>query len=123
MSQVKQFRFLDFPVYKESQVLYKEIVILTRPFPRVHWELADQLRRCCLSVCLNIAEGSAKYSDKEFKRFLEMSSGSLSEAVACLNIALENNIVSNEQFEKYLELATIIGKQLGGLIKKLRSTT
>ena len=68
---MKNFRFLEFPVYIASKQFYAFVIDLTQPFPRQFWELGDQLRRAALSISLNIAEGSAKYSDKEFRR-LEM---------------------------------------------------
>jgi four helix bundle protein len=119
---MKTFRFLDFPVYQDSKQLYKHIVELSKKFPREHWELADPLRRAALSVCLNIAEGSAKYSDKDFKRFLENALGSINESVACLDIALDNLLISQDYFNEVLERAESVTKQLGGLSKKLRSS-
>lgn len=120
---MRTFRFLDFPVYKDSKLFYKKVLNLTNKFNREHWELGDQLRRAALSVCLNIAEGSAKYSDKDFKRFIETALGSINECVACLDIAQENKLITIQQFTILLEEAENITKQLGGLSKKLRSTT
>ncbi|MEW6499396.1 MAG: four helix bundle protein [Cyanobacteriota bacterium] len=95
---------------------------LSKRFSREHWELADQLRRAALSVCLNIAEGSAKFSDKDFKRFVENSLGSINESLACLDIALDNSLITHDSFENVKVLAESIAKQLGGLAKKLRSS-
>lgn len=86
----------------------------------MYYELGDQLRRASLSVCLNIAEGSAKYSDKEFHRFLEIAMGSINESLACFDIALEQKLIERKQFENLFEQATSISKQLGGLEKYLR---
>ena len=119
---MKTFRFLDFQVYTDGKVLYKNVVAITRKFPREHWELADQLRRAALSVCLNIAEGSAKFSDRDFKRYVENSLGSINESLACLDIALDNLLISKLSFEESKLLAESIAKQLGGLSKKLRKT-
>ena len=116
------FRFLDFKVYKDGKVLYKKVVETTKKFPREYWELADQLRRAALSVCLNIAEGSAKFSDRDFKRYVENSLGSINESLACLDIALDNNLITSSSFEECRLIAESIAKQLGGLSKKLRST-
>jgi len=33
---MKTFRFLDFQVYKDSKLLYKRIVAITKLFPREH---------------------------------------------------------------------------------------
>ena len=119
---MKTFRFLEFPVYQDGKSFYKRIVAITKKFPREHWELADQLRRAALSICLNIAEGSAKYSDKDFKRYVENALGSINESVAALDIALDNALISNSYFDEAIVLAESITKQLGGLAKKLRSS-
>lgn len=116
------FRFLKFPVYLESKLLYQHCYLLAHTFTRENLSLADQLRRAALSICLNIAEGSGKYSDKEFKRYLENALGSVSEVVACLDIARENKQISEKIFEELRSHAESITKQLGGLSKKLRST-
>lgn len=119
---MKTFRFLEFQVYKDGKLLYKKVVEVTKKFPREHWELGDQLRRAALSVCLNIAEGSAKFSDKDFKRYVENALGSINESVACLDIALDNSLITKSSFSEIEVLAESITKQLGGLSKKLRST-
>lgn len=115
------FRFLDFPVYKESKQLHREIVQLTKLFPREYWELADQIRRSSLSVCLNIAEGSAKRSDKDFNRFLEHALESINETVAGVDIALNEKLINLEKFQLLLQKAEKVTKQLGGFSKKLLS--
>ena len=120
---MQTFRFLNFKVYQDGKVLYKKVVSIAKKFPREHWELADQLRRAALSVCLNIAEGSAKFSDRDFKRYVGNSLGSINESLACLDIALDNHLITKSSFEEYRMLADSIAKQLGGLSKKLRSSS
>ena len=120
---MKTSRYLEFPVYKDSKSFYKKCVLLTRDFRRDFWELKDQLIRAALSVPLNIAEGSAKYSDKDFKRFVENSLGSINECLACLDNAFDNKMISGKDFESLKFEAESIAKQLGGLAKKLRSSS
>ena len=119
---MKTFRFLDFKVYADAKLFYKKCILLTKTFTRDYWELKDQLIRAALSVCLNIAEGSAKYSDKDFKRFLENSLGSINECMACLDIAYDINLISPMEFNNFINEAESITKQLGGLIRKIRSS-
>ncbi len=120
---MRTFRYLEFPVYKDSKSFYKRCILLTRNFRHDFWELKDQLLRAALSVALNIAEGSAKYSDKDFKRFIENSLGSINECLACLDIAFENGLISGKDFESLKVEAESIAKQLGGLAKKLRNSS
>ncbi len=119
---METFRFLKFPVYQESKLFYKSCCVLTRSFSREFWELGDQLRRAALSSCLNIAEGSAKYSDKDFHRFIEIALGSINESVACLDIAKDTKLVTEAKFTELSDAALSITKQLGDLAKKLRSS-
>lgn len=115
------FRFLDFQVYKESKQFYKNIVIKTKTFPITYWELADQMRRSALSVCLNIAEGSAKRSDKDFNRFIENALGSINETVAGLDISYSENLLDKQTFYEQIAVGESITKQLGGFSRKLLS--
>lgn len=119
---MKTFRYLDFSVYKDSKIYYRKCLSITENFPRKYWELKDQLIRAALSVSLNIAEGSAKYSDKDFKRYLENSLGSINECFACIDIAFENELITNDDFSNLKILSESITKQLGGLVRKLRNS-
>ena len=117
---METFRFRNFPVYQAAKQLFKSIVKLSRGFSRDYWELADQMRRCSLSICLNIAEGSAKRSDKDFNRYLENALGSVNELMACLDISHDEGLLDDESFRQFGLQVTEITKQLGGLSRKLR---
>lgn len=113
---MKTFRFLEFPVYKASKKFYLYI----RSFDsRLYKEkaLQDQLNRSALSVILNIAEGSAKKSDKEFAKFLETSAASMNEVVACLDIMQINGLLTSDEFSQAKEESNIIVKQLVVFLK------
>lgn len=118
---MKTFRFLDFTVYQDSKKFYKIIISVTEMFNSKHKDLVHQLIRAALSVCLNIAEGSAKKSDKDFNRYIEHSLGSINESVAAIDIAYDNNLITISSYEEIKNLAENIAKQLGGLSKKLKT--
>lgn len=119
---MENFRFLKFQVYSDSKLFFKNCIKATQSFSRPYWELGEQLRRAALSVCLNVAEGSAKYSDKEFHRFLEIAQGSMNESLACCDIAKDHKLITIDQYHTLSELAMNIARQIGGLSKKVRET-
>lgn len=115
------FRFREFKVYKDAQVFRAGIYQLTKKFPKDEmFGLTSQVRRAANSIILNIAEGSNRESDLDFKRFLNISLTSLEEVVACLDIALDENFITTKEHLEKLEAAETLGKQLLGFIKKLR---
>lgn len=60
--------------------LCNEVFRVTKNFPKVEmYSLTSQINRSAISVPSNITEGSSRKSSKEFKRFLEISLGSLFE--------------------------------------------
>jgi len=119
---MRTFRFLDFQVYINAKDFHYKIVDIIKTFPREYFYLADQLKRSSLSIVLNIAEGSAKRSDKDFNRYLENSLGSVNEALACLDVALSINLIKREKFSELMINAESIKKQLGGFSRKLLSS-
>ena len=114
------FRYRKFKVYQDALIFHKKVVHLVKRFPGEYRHVADQLRRAALSVLLNIAEGSAKESDKDFNRFIAMSLGSINEIVSCFEVALAEKLISQSEFADVESDALEICNQLGGLSKKLR---
>ncbi len=116
------FRFKNFNVYKGSQQFRKEIYELSRKFPKEElFVLTSQIRRAVLSICLNIAEGSNRASDIDFARFLNNSLTSLEEVIACLDTALEEKYITKNEYDDYFNKAKILGRQLLGFSKKLKT--
>ena len=70
-----------FEAYTVALELYQECEKL--PMNRI---LRDQLSRASLSICLNLAEGSAKPGMKEKRRFYAIAFGSCREVQALLGI-------------------------------------
>lgn len=115
---MKTFRFLDFKVYSDAKVYYKGILVVSESIES--YSFKDQIRRAALSIVLNIAEGSAKNSDKDFARFLEISIASLNEVVACLDVMKDLGRLDEEKYKHFFDKSEELAKQLGGFIKKLK---
>lgn len=110
--------------YKELKVWQKSISIadtiyeLTKLFPNEEkFGLVTQMRRACISMSSNIAEGAGKSSTKDFIRFLEISNGSSYELDTQIIICKNQNYITNEQFEKISHDLVEFQKMLFALIK------
>jgi len=92
--------FKEFKVWQKGRTLVKDIYSLTDTFP--DWEkfgIISQLRRCVISVCSNIAEGSGRNTEKEFLNFLKISRGSSFELESLLTLSLDLQYVFEKEFE------------------------
>lgn len=78
------------------------------------------MRRAAVSIPSNIAEGAARFSQKEFAQFLNVAGGSLSEVDTQIEIAANLGYLTLDQKES-LDLKMIsISRKLSGLINKVR---
>lgn len=116
------FRFREFPVYKDSRVLRKELKELSKlKFPKEEdFVLRQQLWRALDSIILNIAEGSDRHSDKDFSHFLNTALGSINEVVGCLDCALDDNYITIDEHSQYLKESENIVRQLKAFLSKVR---
>ena len=81
--------------------------------------LKDQLRRASLSIVLNIAEGSSRFSKADRKNFFVISRGSTFESVAVFD-TIKSGIIDNEILSKLKAIAEEISKMLFVMIRQLQ---
>lgn len=79
--------------------------------------LTSQLRRAALSVVANIIEGHARNSRNEFRHFLSIALGSLSEVEYYLEFSLRRKYLTNSQFDKVEDIRNRCGQLLWKLYK------
>lgn len=79
------------------------------------------MRRATLSIPLNIAEGAARTSSKEFVRFLDIAIGSIAELDTLFLICYELEFISELEFDGLNNKLDVIGKMVYGLKKKILS--
>lgn len=107
------------PLYVKSDALAKGIYEVTNSFPKhEQYGMTSQIRRAGLSVVLNIVEGFARQSPKDYRRFLIISFGSLKEVKYLLEFSLHQNYVSKEGFDKLFTLTEEVAKILWSIIHK-----
>lgn len=80
---------------------------VTSAFPtEERYGLTSQTRRAAFSAAANIAEGSAKRGRKEFRRYLNISLGSLAEVAYGLMLARELSLLKDETWAEVDGLRT-----------------
>ncbi|HLR26761.1 MAG TPA: four helix bundle protein [Fodinibius sp.] len=104
-------------VWKVSMGLTANIYTVTNTFPKSElYGLTSQLRRASVSVPSNIAEGSARSSAKERRRFYEISRSSLVEIDTQIEIALRLGYISTSDIERMEEQINHTFAMLSNLI-------
>ena len=106
--------------WRLSFAFLKDVYVITRHFPiEEKFGLVSQLRRAAVSVPANIAEGAARQTRKEFRRFLFFSSGSISELDTLLQLSFELGFIDKNSTDTLLKKLDSITKLVLGLKKSL----
>ena len=108
--------------WQKAVEFVSEIYRATQTFPREEmYGLTNQLRRAAISVPSNIAEGQARYSRREFYRFLTLARGSLAEIETQIRIAESLGYLTSATAEILLSKAAELGRILNGLIASTKA--
>jgi four helix bundle protein len=92
--------FRKLTIWSDAITVVKNVYKLTATFPpEEKFGLMSQSRRCAISIPSNIAEGSGRNSDKDFRRFLSISLSSSYELETQLIVANELDMLSSHKYK------------------------
>jgi four helix bundle protein len=115
--------FRNLKIWEASHQLVKEIYHCTQIFPKEEtYGLSNQIRRACVSIPSNIAEGCGRGTDKDFARFVQIALGSASELEYQIFLAFELGYLSKTNYTKLTKDIHSIKKMLSSLRRKLLET-
>jgi four helix bundle protein len=122
MSESKS-SYKDLIAWQKAMEMVAMIYDATSEFPSdERFGLVSQLRRAAVSVPSNIAEGKARYSNRDFVRFLRQARGSLAEIETQVLIAQQRRYLPDAQVTTLTKRLDELGRILSGLINSLGKT-
>ncbi|HXF85010.1 MAG TPA: four helix bundle protein [Anaerolineales bacterium] len=112
--------FRDLIVYQKSRQLQREILKLTKSFPKEEmFSLTDQIRRSSRAIGANITEAWAKRRyEKHFISKLTDSDGEQMETQHWIETALECEYIDQQTSAQLIEKCLEIGRILNGMMDK-----
>jgi four helix bundle protein len=117
---VKDFRKQK--VWLKAHDLALEVYRVTEAFPKSElFGLTSQIRRACVSIPANIAEGCGRDTDADFARFLQIAMGSASELEYHLLLAHDLGYFPKVAYEELSNKTAEVKQMLTSFIKKLKA--
>lgn len=109
--------FRSLRVWQDAMNLVELIYQITQQFPEAEkFGLTSQIRRSAVSIPSNIAEGARRNSDKEFRHFLGIASGSGGELYTQLVLAERLGFIRKQEVDSVIEKVELINKMISKLI-------
>lgn len=112
--------YKDLIVWRKAMNVAREAYVLIRKLPvEERFGLADQMRRCAVSIPSNIAEGQQRKGKHEFEQFIGYAQGSRAELQTQLLLAKDFGYLTEEDIENVFYELDEIGKMLYVLSKTI----
>ncbi len=117
---MKDFRRLQ--VWHKAHLLVLAVYRETTVFPsEERFGLTSQVRRACVSIPANIAEGCGRRTDDDFARFLDYAMGSASEVEYHLLLAHGLGFLTADVHDRLHARTTEVKRMLASFLAKLRA--
>lgn len=117
------YDYKKYTVWEKAHKLVLKTYGYTNNFPKAElFNLTSQINRAVLSIPTNISEGCGRNSQKEFIRFLNISSGSATELDYLFLVAKDLGFILEDEYVTLVQDLTEIIKMIFALIKKISST-
>lgn len=107
-------------VWQKAMDLVTEVYSACKILPKEElYALSDQMRRAVVSIPSNIAEGYMRTTEKDYKNFLAIASGSCAELETQILVCEKLGYLDSSYTNKLLDMTDEIGRILYGMRKKL----
>jgi four helix bundle protein len=114
-------RYVELIAWQCCHRLVLAVYDATQSWPdHERYGLISQVRRAAVSAAANIVEGSTRQGSREFRRFLDLARGSLSETKYLMLVAKELGYVIQEDYAKLEPLMEEASKVTWGLYASIR---
>ena len=112
------FDFEKLTVYQKAKEFDKSVLTLCldKTIDRI---IVNQLKRAALSIALNIAEGTSRYSKADRRNFYVIARGSAFECVAVFDILHDRKNIDKGRYDELYERAEELSMMLFAMIKRL----
>lgn len=118
------FNFEKLEVWQKAIDFADAVYSITQKFPTdERFGLTSQMRRAAVSVFSNVAEGSSRFSNIDFARFVEIATGSVFEVVSQARIGLRRKFLTQDEHDSLYSIAEEQSRMLSGLRRKLLAQT
>lgn len=115
------FSYENLEVYKKAFLVNQHIHRLLKQNSTILSYAKNQLGRASLSIMLNIAEGSAKFSKRDRKNFYVIARGSTFECSSLVSFLCAEQEINVEMKEELHSLYEQISRMLFAMIKNLQT--
>ena len=113
--------YRELKIWQRSMDFVVKVYEVSKNFPKEErYGLTAQLRSCVISVPSNISEGAGRGTNRQFKRFLEFSMGSINEVQTQLELAHRVSYMSAQIYEPLIDEALQIYKMILGFYNSLK---
>lgn len=108
--------YRDLEVWQKAHELTLAVYQETAGFPKGElYGLTSQIRRACVSIEANLAEGCGRRGDGEFARFVQIAMGSASELDCHLLIAKDLGFLASDIHVRLQRDLSRVRRMLSGL--------
>src|SRR5690349_3077159 len=104
------FDFEKLDVYKKAKEFNLEIRKCILSLDTLDKVCRDQLRRAAMSIVLNIAEGSSRFSNADKRNFYVIARGSTFECVSVIDLLCSEQTIDKESYHRFYFKAEEISK-------------
>ena len=114
-------KFEDIEAWRAARRLTREVYVVSKwgAFAK-DFALRDQIRRACISITSNIAEGFERGGTKEFINFLSIAKGSAGEVHSQLYVAADEGYIDPHTFDELKDLVREVSNKIGALMRYLQ---